>query len=293
MSATSPTQEKLDSARMASLIAKRHSGRSQGDGTRWAVFYELRDGTGFTASGQALDVFAVDCWPSGNFTRVAYEIKVSRNDFLRELKNPNKRAFGMGISNEFWFAAPPGVAKPAEIPEGLGLLELRGSKLVAVVHAKHRVAVEWPVEVIALLRAAQSATAKLTSGMHFQHAGRTLTVEDFDRILTETRPYAEQRAIDAKAKELTKLGEQRLRDALAAYATALKIAGVEPPIWMTDLERLDRWGTWQFDARDWVDTHVVPKRDEKALARYAKDLRDVATEATHAADLAEARLQPK
>ena len=67
-----------------------------------------------------IDVLAVHCW--GQFERIAYEIKVSRSDFRRELANPNKRKYTQKYVDQFYFAAPDGLLKPAEIPGGCGLL---------------------------------------------------------------------------------------------------------------------------------------------------------------------------
>lgn len=90
----------------------------------WAVFREVRFGTGASASADsAIDAFAFNCWPSGGFKRVSYEIKVSRGDFLRELKNPLKRRPALAVSNEFYFLVCPGVVHNVEeIPVGCGLI---------------------------------------------------------------------------------------------------------------------------------------------------------------------------
>jgi len=58
-----------------------------------------------------------------------FEIKVSRSDFLAELKNHRKRLNAMELANEFLFAAPVGMIDPKELPEGCGLVEIhRGGK---------------------------------------------------------------------------------------------------------------------------------------------------------------------
>lgn len=49
-----------------------------------------------------------------------YEVKVSRQDFLRDDKWRNYLPY----CNAFWFAVAPGVVDPREIQEGVGLLEL-------------------------------------------------------------------------------------------------------------------------------------------------------------------------
>ncbi len=95
------------------------------DPLQWAVFDEFYPGTG-TSSGSStrIDAFAVNCWPSGGYKSVAYEIKVSRQDFLNELKQPGKRRFGLLISNEFYFVAPVGLLNESEMPVECGLREV-------------------------------------------------------------------------------------------------------------------------------------------------------------------------
>lgn len=67
----------------------------------------------------------IDAWAMRVRRRhcIAYEIKVTRQDFLRELEDETKRAAGMLLSNEFYFATPPHLIDPMEIPEGCGLIE--------------------------------------------------------------------------------------------------------------------------------------------------------------------------
>lgn len=56
-------------------------------------------------------------------TALSYEIKVSRSDFLRDMKIAAKHDGARALSNEFWFVAPPGVIKPSEVPAWAGLIE--------------------------------------------------------------------------------------------------------------------------------------------------------------------------
>ena len=80
----------------------------------WVYFAEMRSQTGFApahTSERYLDGFAMGCWESTKLRRVAYEIKITRSDWLNELKNPLKRQFALAISHEFWFALAPGVTK--------------------------------------------------------------------------------------------------------------------------------------------------------------------------------------
>ncbi|TGE35912.1 hypothetical protein E4K67_22615 [Desulfosporosinus fructosivorans] len=97
----------------------------------WAFFEELRAGTGYrnVAAGlnpeQRFDAWAINLYPSRNFVRIAYEIKVSRSDFLKEIKHPEKRTQALQMSNQFYFVAPVGLIKASELPPEAGLIEVK------------------------------------------------------------------------------------------------------------------------------------------------------------------------
>ncbi len=74
---------------------------------------------------QRIDFLAVGTWPSTRFHVHGYEIKTSRSDWLRELKDPAKSAEGMAKVDQWWLAAPAGVLKDrSELPEGWGYVEV-------------------------------------------------------------------------------------------------------------------------------------------------------------------------
>jgi hypothetical protein len=69
------------------------------------------------------DMWAINANAAGGCRAWAYEIKVSRSDFLRDMKQADKQDPARDISNEFWFVAPPGLIRPDELPSYAGLLE--------------------------------------------------------------------------------------------------------------------------------------------------------------------------
>lgn len=106
------------------LLHLRHAAPRNGLGG-WAVFDEFIPGTGTSSSaGSRIDVWAMNVWPSGGFVTIAYEIKVSRGDFLRELKDDHKRDWALTFSDEFYFVAPKDLIKPDELPDNSGLIEV-------------------------------------------------------------------------------------------------------------------------------------------------------------------------
>lgn len=88
----------------------------------WIKIEELRVGTGYGKDKeQRLDVFIIS--QGRGHERIALEVKISRSDFLREIKQPLKRRPGLRFGNRFYFYAPKGMIQPTEIPPECGLLE--------------------------------------------------------------------------------------------------------------------------------------------------------------------------
>src|SRR3954468_13890300 len=81
---------------------------------------------------ERIDFFAMAAWPSKKHVRVGYEIKVSRGDFLNELRRPYKRMNAVGLCHEFYFATPVGLVREEEIPADCGLVEVHdtGTRVV-------------------------------------------------------------------------------------------------------------------------------------------------------------------
>lgn len=124
---------KIKSSDIKRLIRERYNSvKSQIKTARWVVLSEVRTNTGYKSKlsdgepfiEKFIDMMAFDCWPSEGLTRVAFEIKTSRSDFLDELKRPEKRWLAMMYSHKFYYVAPKGVVEPPELPRGCGLVEV-------------------------------------------------------------------------------------------------------------------------------------------------------------------------
>lgn len=69
------------------VLAKRHDeGGWNGYPGRWVFLRELQAATGGYGESQRFDAVALGLVPSNNYARIVYEVKVSRADWLRELK---------------------------------------------------------------------------------------------------------------------------------------------------------------------------------------------------------------
>lgn len=82
-----------------------------------------------------VDALALQVWAgrTPRWRRVAYEIKVSRADFRREIRRPQKRRRALELSDQFYFAAPAGLIQRSELPEECGLVEVGDDGVARVV----------------------------------------------------------------------------------------------------------------------------------------------------------------
>lgn len=141
---------KLTAKEVLIALKKRHKDKSQ-----YAFFEELRCGTGYSHykignhtinPEQRFDVFVLDLYPSNKHLRTVYEIKVSRSDFLHEIKNPEKRKTALLFSNQFYFVVPTGLVKKEEIPNECGLIyvsENLGTRIMKEAPMRNSIEPSW------------------------------------------------------------------------------------------------------------------------------------------------------
>lgn len=139
----------------ANFIAK--ALRSRHNTSDWVFATEVKTATGTVqaysrggvCSERFIDAFALNLWPSKKFWRVAYEIKVDRGDFIRELEDPTKRAQALLLSNEFYFALAPGIFGHADLSKydiwDEGILEIQEDGSIKTIQkARKRAAYPMP-----------------------------------------------------------------------------------------------------------------------------------------------------
>lgn len=114
----------------------------------YAFFTEVAASTGF--AGSYADGLAFHLWPSSGHPIYGFEIKISRNDWLRELKQPAKPVV-MQYCDKWWLVAPKGVAVLEEIPKAWGFMEIVNGKIYTRKQAPDLEAIEPPLGFIAAL----------------------------------------------------------------------------------------------------------------------------------------------
>lgn len=105
----------------------------------YALIFEVRNGTGFARrTARYADAIAMNLYPSRGLEIIGFEIKASRADWLRELKNPDK-AEEIGKFCDRWYVVigDKDIVKPGELPACWGLIVPRGNGLCVPRH-------NWP-----------------------------------------------------------------------------------------------------------------------------------------------------
>lgn len=126
----------------------------------WVVLPGVSNATG-SGIQRRCDALAMNLWPSRGLEIHGFEIKVSRGDFLRELKDPEKAEKIAKYCDRWWLVvAAPDIVREGELPPTWGLLVARGESLRLKMDAPKL----SPVEMSRSFLAAMLRTAITSSG---------------------------------------------------------------------------------------------------------------------------------
>jgi len=114
---------------MLGLIHARYSKAVRGNGPRYVVAEHVRNQCGFggywgTGPLRTADALVVDLWPSSGNLIHGFEVKVSRSDWLTELKDPGKAEAFKPYCDHWWLAVPDASIVRDDLPDGWGLLDM-------------------------------------------------------------------------------------------------------------------------------------------------------------------------
>lgn len=182
---------------MIDLLRRRYLGERPGNGPAWAFVPGVRNAAGFDANRTA-DAIAMSLWPSRGLELHGFEIKCSRSDWVRELKNPAKAELFMTLVDRWWLVvADAKIVQPGELPDTWGLLAARGGKLVQIQEAK-KISIGEPIFtpsgrsfLAALLRSAArthdhtpaEVQEAITAALERERKSHALTLEHKDETI--------------------------------------------------------------------------------------------------------------
>lgn len=147
---------------MLALLAAKYR-QTSGNGPAWAFIPKVRNAAGFQAT-RTIDAIAMSLWPSRGLELHGHEIKVSRSDWLRELKDPAKAEAFTDLCDRWWIVVSDAkIVAAGELPPTWGLMVASGRGLRVVVEAPELppTDAEWMPRTFlaALLRAGVRTTA--------------------------------------------------------------------------------------------------------------------------------------
>lgn len=135
-------------------LSRRYGGRGS-----TVLLQEVGDGAGFGNRGWS-DALAMETWPSRGLEVTGFEVKASRQDWLRELDKPDKNRGWQDCCHFWYIVAPKDVVKAEELPASWGLMIPKGSDQLRISSRAQLVAQPTPVSyelLAAVFRAARNA----------------------------------------------------------------------------------------------------------------------------------------
>lgn len=211
--------DKITAADMRALLKATHPPQE------YVVMFEVNEGTG-THLGRRADAIIASLWPSRGLELIGVEIKVSRSDWLAELKNPAKADHFAQHCDRWVVCAPSGVVKKPELPTGWGLWERRdnGTLRRSVQPGKNpQVQPMGRPFLMALLRARAKLDADEVSAI-VREAKASAYKAGRDSVKHGDRPYASY-------------DEDRLRAGLEKMAAIKEATGID----LTDYHPASHW----------------------------------------------------
>lgn len=192
------------------LLAERH------EAPAWAFMSEVRNKTGYSGKIRTADALAMSLFPSRGLHLHGFEVKISRGDWLRELKAPEK-AEEIAKACHFWWLviSDAAIVREGELPQPWGLLVRKGDKLVIGKHPtfnEHAVPPSYGFlgSVLRKFSASETAEAKIEAA---RREGR-------DRGWKEGIDHALRSSEDGRA-------QNQLEELRARVAEFEKVSGVQ------------------------------------------------------------------
>jgi hypothetical protein len=170
--------------------------------TEYAIMFEVGNTTGSNVRRHA-DAIVMNLWPSRGLIIEGFEVKVSRSDWTRELKDPEKAELISRYCDKWWVVAPAGIVHEHEVPALWGYKQVTdGGRIVTVKDAPRKTKEELTALdrgfVAAMLRRASDADAAVVDAL----VNKQLAAER-ERMEKEI-----QRRVDAQTRMFNSAGDK-------------------------------------------------------------------------------------
>lgn len=218
MSSAASTSPKVTAADIRAALIKAYAPPSH------RVFFEVSNDTGIKAA-RWIDALAVGIWPSTGHEIIGIEIKVSRSDWQREMKEPAKAQSLMRFCTRWFLACPDGLVKPEELPATWGMLALKDGTIRTKVPAKL-------LEPEPLTAGFMMAVLRQANGVDMELVGKLVS----ERVDAERKQMEStiERQVEYRSRDVD---ERRKRiDEVAAKLA--EVTGDHPSNWQFDPQAL-------------------------------------------------------
>ena len=153
---------------MLDALHVRYSQITPNSARRYAVAEHVRSSCGFSGwpvQIRTVDFMAQDTWEGQGLKLHGHEVKVSRSDWLTELKDPSKSEAVRRFCDHWWLVAPSKALVRDDLPDGWGLIVLDRAGRLRVAKSAPRLDPEpHPVTFRASLMRAVAKTAERRVG---------------------------------------------------------------------------------------------------------------------------------
>lgn len=207
---------------------------------QYGFITQVRNGTGYSATRTA-DAMAMSLWPSRGLYLLGFEVKVSRADWLKELKTPEK-AEEIAAYCHYWYVVVGNkdIVKEGELPQKWGLIVPSGKGL--------KILKEAPFD-----KKVMDVDLLMLAGIFRNIAEQCVPKEVIQRKLDERFE---------SGKDWAKSGVKTLEENVAEFSKAIddfeKASGV----------KIEKWGNNKDIGL--AVKHVLSGRDKEAKKRLLK-----------------------
>lgn len=190
-------------AKITAQDMERYLGERYCDSLQWVFLTQVRSSTG--GANRIADAMAFNMYGSTGYEILGFEIKISRADFLSELKDMSKSNEIMSHCDK-WFLVVPDAAivKDGELPKNWGLLVLKDGKLVQKVRPVPHTPIPMPLHFIASVLRRSGNEVNRIRNQHVKREDIKVEIE-----AAHKRGYEDGRGYNGKGTEeaLKKLRE--------------------------------------------------------------------------------------
>lgn len=241
--------KKITAKEMESYLAVRYSN------PEWVFLPQVRSSTG--TANRIADGMAFNMYHSTGYEIIGFEIKVSRSDWLSELKDMSKSNEIMEYCDKWYLVvSDASIVKDGELPKNWGLLVLKDDKLVQKIRPTPQKTVQMPLPFVAsLLRRSGDEIVRIRN----QYIKR----EDIAGQLEEARKRGYEDASGWSGKR-TKEELENLRGLVAEFE---KSSGI----------KFDTWKGKQYGASLGLYVKFAMDIDENKLVYHIRSIESAIT----------------